>query len=52
MKTKISITKKVRQLSRTQQGISLTREDRELLEIKVDDLIEIKKLTKKETATS
>ena len=38
-----SIIKKVKQLSRTQQGISLTKEEREILEIEVEDKIEIKK---------
>ena len=40
---KISIIKKVKQLSRTQQGISLTKEEREILEVELEDKIEVKK---------
>ena len=38
-----SIIKKVKQLSRTQQGISLTKEEREILEVELEDKIEVKK---------
>lgn len=41
MKDKVKITKKVRQLSRTQQGVSLTKEDREILDVKLDDNVEV-----------
>ena len=37
------ITKKLKQLSRTQIGISLTIEDREILEVKEGDLVEVNK---------
>ena len=38
-----SIIKKVKQLSRTQVGVSLTKEEREILEVKIEDKIEVKK---------
>ncbi len=40
---KQTITKKIKQLSRTQQGVSLTREEREILNVKVEDLVEVSK---------
>ena len=40
---KQTITKKIKQLSRTQQGVSLTREEREILDVKVEDLVEVSK---------
>lgn len=43
MKTKITIIRKVKQLSRTQMGVSLTKEDREILDIEKNDLVEISK---------
>jgi len=38
-----SIIKKVKQLSRTQVGVSLTKEEREILEVEIEDKIEVKK---------
>lgn len=40
---KTSIVKKLKQLSRTQQGVSLTKEEREILEVELEDKIEVKK---------
>jgi len=40
---KTSIIKKVKQLSRTQVGVSLTKEEREILEVELGDKIEVKK---------
>jgi hypothetical protein len=40
---KQTITKKIKQLSRTQQGVSLTREEREILDVKVEELVEVSK---------
>ncbi len=40
---KTKITKKLKKLSRTQIGVSLTKEDREILEVKEDDLVEVSK---------
>jgi len=39
----MKITKKLKQLSRTQIGVSLTKEEREILEVKEDDLVEVSK---------
>lgn len=41
MKTKI--TKKLKKLSRTQIGVSLTKEDREILKVKEEDIVEVSK---------
>jgi len=35
--------KKVKQLSRTQIGVSLTKEDRDILKVKEEDLVEVSK---------
>jgi hypothetical protein len=35
MKKEVKITKKIRQLSRTQQGVSLTKEDRDILNVEL-----------------
>lgn len=43
MENKTTITKKVKQLSRTQQGVSLTKEDREILQVEENDLVEVSK---------
>jgi len=40
---KTKITKKLKQLSRTQIGVSLTKEEREILEVKEDSLVEVSK---------
>jgi len=40
---KQTITKKVKQLSRTQVGVSLTKEEREILKLELEDLIEVSK---------
>ena len=37
------IIKKVKQLSRTQVGVSLTKEEREILEVELEDKIEVTK---------
>ena len=37
------IVKKVKQLSRTQAGVSLTKEERDILEVEIEDKIEVKK---------
>ena len=37
------IIKKVKQLSRTQVGVSLTKEDRDIIEVEIEDKIEVKK---------
>jgi len=41
MKTKI--VKKVKKLSGTQQGVSLTKEERDILKVEIDDKIEVTK---------
>jgi len=43
MKKQTKITKKVKQLSRTQIGVSLTKEDRDILKVKEEDLVEVSK---------
>jgi len=43
MKKEVKITKKIRQLSRTQQGVSLTKEDREILDVELNDNVEVSK---------
>ena len=43
MKDKVKIPKKIRQLSRTQQGVSLTKEDRDILNVELDDNVEVSK---------
>ena len=43
MKKEVKIIKKVKQLSRTQQGVSLTKDDREILDIELEDNVEVKK---------
>jgi len=40
---KPKITKKLKKLSRTQTGVSLTKEDREILNVNEEDLIEVSK---------
>lgn len=40
---KPKITKKLKKLSRTQTGVSLTKEDREILKVKEEDLVEVTK---------
>ena len=37
------IIKKVKQLSRTQVGISLTKEERDIIEVEIEDKIEVRK---------
>lgn len=43
MKKETKIIKKVKQLSRTQQGVSLTKEERDILDVKLEDQVEVKK---------
>lgn len=43
MKKEVKIIKKIKQLSRTQQGVSLTKEDREILDVELNDKIEVSK---------
>jgi len=38
-----TITKKVKQLSRTQQGVSLTKEDREIIGVEEGGIVEVRK---------
>ncbi|HUU87353.1 MAG TPA: hypothetical protein VMX17_06335 [Candidatus Glassbacteria bacterium] len=38
-----TITKKVKQLSRTQQGISLTKENREIIGVEESGIVEVRK---------
>ncbi len=38
------VNKKIKQLSRTQVGVSLTKEDREILDAEIDDIVEVKKV--------
>ena len=40
---KPKITKKVKKLSRTQVGVSLTKEDRDILKVEEEDLVEVSK---------
>jgi len=40
---KPKITKKVKKLSRTQIGVSLTKEDRDILKVEEEDLVEVSK---------
>ena len=37
------IIKKIKQLSRTQVGVSITKEERDILEVELEDKIEVKK---------
>lgn len=39
----VKIIKRVKKLSRTQVGVSLTKEDRDILNVKEDDLVEVSK---------
>lgn len=39
----MEIIKKVKQLSRTQQGVSLTQEDREILNVEEGSIVEVRK---------
>ena len=43
MKDKVKIIKKIKQLSRTQQGVSLTKEDREILDVELGENLEVSK---------
>jgi len=40
---KPKIIKKVKKLSRTQIGVSLTKEDRDILKVEEEDLVEVSK---------
>jgi len=39
----MKITKKLKKLSRTQVGVSLTKEEREILKVEEEDLVEVSK---------
>ena len=44
MKNKpVEITKKIKQLSGTQVGVSLTKEDREILDVELKDNVKVRK---------
>ena len=43
MKKQTKIIKKVRQVTGTSEGVTFTKEDKEILDLKKDDLVEVVK---------
>ncbi len=43
MKKSVEITKRIKKLSGTQTGVSLTKEDREILDVELKDNVKVRK---------